>query len=60
MKKVMRKGRRQQLRFQYDPHSYALNFDEGSHQEIFREDRDFPLEKFPEIRVLIYVVVWVV
>ncbi|KAL1560211.1 hypothetical protein AAHA92_10453 [Salvia divinorum] len=58
IKKAMRKGSRQQLRFQYDPQSYALNFDEGIHQQVCR---DFPLVKFrdsPEITVSIYVV-WV-
>ncbi|KAH6773712.1 hypothetical protein C2S51_012116 [Perilla frutescens var. frutescens] len=61
IKKAMRKGSKQQFKFQYDPHSYALNFDDGCHQEIWKRERDSPLEKFgdfPEISILIFVV-WV-
>ncbi|KAJ9690363.1 hypothetical protein PVL29_012820 [Vitis rotundifolia] len=29
LKKAVKNGKKQQLRFQYDPSSYALNFDDG-------------------------------
>ena len=29
VKKAVKNGKKQQLRFQYDPSSYALNFDDG-------------------------------
>ncbi|KAK4265308.1 hypothetical protein QN277_026376 [Acacia crassicarpa] len=34
-------NRKQKIRFQYDEHSYALNFDSGSNSEE-DEDLDFP------------------
>lgn len=62
MKKATKKGSKQHFRFQYDPHSYALNFDDGScHQEIWRGERDLLLQRFgdsPEITILFYFV-WV-
>ncbi|KGN64641.1 hypothetical protein Csa_013386 [Cucumis sativus] len=36
LKKAIKNGNKRQLKFQYDPSSYALNFDDG-HSEI-RED----------------------
>ncbi|KAL6553248.1 hypothetical protein OROGR_007090 [Orobanche gracilis] len=46
MKKAVRNRRSKQqvMNFQYDPHSYSLNFDDGFHQEmgvVERETRDF-------------------
>lgn len=61
IKKAVSKGRKQQFKFQYDPHSYALNFDDGCHQEIGMRDTDFHQEKIencPEMTIWVYVL-WV-
>lgn len=54
-----RNGSRQQVRFQYDPCSYALNFDDGFQQEMRGREGDFEVakcEKFAEGKILVYVI----
>ncbi|KAL8460398.1 hypothetical protein ACS0TY_031292 [Phlomoides rotata] len=56
IKKAVRS--KQQFEFRYDPHSYALNFDDGTHQELGRRERDCQQDKCPEFAVWVFVV-WV-
>ncbi|KAL0442785.1 UNVERIFIED_CONTAM: hypothetical protein Slati_2001200 [Sesamum latifolium] len=61
MKKAMRNGGKQHVKFQYDPHSYALNFDDGFHQEMGGREREFDPAKFqdsPEFTIWVYLL-WV-
>lgn len=52
---------KQQVRFQYDPYSYAMNFDDGFEKEIRVEERGFEEAKCEECvekrRIFVYVVV---
>ncbi|KAI4296659.1 hypothetical protein L6164_036601 [Bauhinia variegata] len=65
VKKALKKGGKQQLKFQYDPSSYALNFDDGccrnvaEGKKLFRDARvqEFP---FPDVNNATWVyVIWV-
>lgn len=50
-------GRRKRVRFQYDPYSYAMNFDDGLEREM-REKEASSYESCAERRrrILVYVV----
>ncbi|KAI3466660.1 hypothetical protein Pfo_023323 [Paulownia fortunei] len=55
MKKAVRNGSKPHAKFQYDPYSYALNFDDGFHGD----ERDFQQPEFqecPERTIWVYVV----
>lgn len=51
--KAFRTGSKQQFKFRYDPKSYALNFDDGCHQQIGRTETDSQ----PEFAIWVFV--WV-
>ncbi|KAL0321229.1 UNVERIFIED_CONTAM: hypothetical protein Sradi_5384400 [Sesamum radiatum] len=57
MKKAVRKGSKPQFRFQYDPYSYALNFDDGLGEKeggvVVQEAR---LPECPESIICVFVV----
>lgn len=58
-KKAMRNGSKPQVKFQYDPYSYALNFDDGFHHEMVEKEGDFQTvksEECPEKTIWVYVV----
>ncbi|KAG8385575.1 hypothetical protein BUALT_Bualt03G0059400 [Buddleja alternifolia] len=49
IKKAVRNGRKQKFKFQYDPYSYALNFDDGSrHQQMMMMMGEKDRDKFEE------------
>ncbi|KAI4299326.1 hypothetical protein L6164_032795 [Bauhinia variegata] len=64
VKKALKNGGKQQLKFQYDPSSYALNFDDGccnyigeGTKKLFGEAR---VQEFPEVNNTTWVyVIWV-
>ncbi|PIN04338.1 hypothetical protein CDL12_23127 [Handroanthus impetiginosus] len=59
MKKAMRKKNKSQFKFQYDPYSYALNFDDGFNDVMGEKERGFHqvrIQECPERTVWVYVV----
>ncbi|PIN19747.1 hypothetical protein CDL12_07571 [Handroanthus impetiginosus] len=61
MKRTVKNGSKQKFKFQYDPHSYALNFDDGCLQEMAErgsELQQVKSEDTSEIIIWIYVL-WV-
>ncbi|GFP96349.1 hypothetical protein PHJA_001779000 [Phtheirospermum japonicum] len=59
IKKVVKNGSKQQVKFQYDPYSYSLNFDDGFHQEMVERESEFQhtrLKGCPERTVWVFVV----
>lgn len=56
MKKAVRNGSKPQFKFQYDPYSYALNFDDGFHQEVGEKEREATLPECPERIICVFVV----
>ncbi|GER36486.1 NHL domain-containing protein [Striga asiatica] len=57
VKKAMKMGiKRRHFNFQYDPHSYALNFDDGCQHEILGPPMEFlQLQGHPGKTIWVYV-----
>lgn len=58
-KTTLRNGRRQQVKFHYDPYSYALNFDDGFEQEMGGRATDCEVakcEEFAERKIMVFVI----
>ena len=64
VKKALKNGGKKKLKFQYDPSSYALNFDDGGcnigdgAKKFIRDERPEELQDANNI-TRVYVIIWV-
>lgn len=67
VKRTLKNGKKQRLKFQYDPSSYALNFDDGGSRSHLRDTtvkkfiaEDAQVHEFKDVDNTVWVyVIWV-